>query len=170
MTTPVHPTSETASLGEDTAAVIFQQIHWAPPVKLRQDIGTDLLTFARYAAVSGSQAESHDVGAPVLMQVKASPTEYVKPRHRPKGEPGWWFAESDTYHFDHWLSFGLPYLLVLVDTANQVAYWAEVTGQAIVPTGKGRKIFVPAAQKIDADSLEKLNQLAVARRKYEPPR
>ncbi|WP_133753262.1 DUF4365 domain-containing protein [Naumannella halotolerans] len=83
------------------------------------------------------------MGAPVFMQVKGSPTEYLKPANKRKGEPGWWFDESGTYHFDHWLSFGLPYLLVLVDTTNQIAYWAEVTGDAIVSTGKGRKIFVP---------------------------
>ncbi|MGI8613661.1 MAG: DUF4365 domain-containing protein [Nocardioidaceae bacterium] len=167
MTTPVHPTSETGSLGEDMAAVIFQQIRWAPPVKVRQDIGTDLVTFARDTAAPETQATAYDLGAPVLMQVKSSPTEYLKPANKRHDEPGWWFAESDTYHFDHWLSFGLPYLLVLIDTANQVAYWAEVNGQAIVTTGKGRKIFVPAAQKVDADSLDNLNKIAVARRRYD---
>ena len=167
MTTPVHPTSETGSLGEDMAAVIFQKIRWAPPVKVRQDIGTDLVTFARDTTAPETQGEAYDLGAPVFMQVKGSPTEYVKPAHRRGGEPGWWFAESDTYHFDHWLSFGLPYLLVLVDTASQVAYWAEVNGQAIVATGKGRKIFVPAAQKVDGDSIEDLNKIAIARRKYD---
>lgn len=44
MTSPVHPTSETGSIGEDMAAVIFQRIRWAPPVKARQDIGTDLMS------------------------------------------------------------------------------------------------------------------------------
>jgi hypothetical protein len=167
MTTKVHPTSETGSLGEDMAAVIFQQIRWAPPVKVRQDIGTDLVTFARDTAAPETQAQAYDLGAPVFMQVKGSPTEYLKPAHKRNGELGWWFAESDTYHFDHWLSFGLPYLLVLVDTANQVAYWAGMKGKAIVATGKGRKIFVSAAQKVDADSLEALNTLAVSRRKYD---
>jgi len=167
MTTPVHPTAETGALGEDMAAVIFQRIRWAPPAKVRQDIGTDLVTFARDTAASETQARVYDLGAPVFMQVKGSPTEYRKPASTRNDERGWWFAESDTYHFDHWLSFGLPYLLVLVDTANQVAYWAHVTGQAIATTGKGRKIFVPATQKVDADSLESLNRLAVARRKYD---
>jgi hypothetical protein len=167
MTTPVHPTSEIGSLGEDMAAVIFQQIRWAPPAKVRQDIGTDLVTFARDTAAPETQARVYDLGAPVFMQVKGSPSEYLSPASKRAGEPGWWFAESDTYHFDHWLSFGLPYLLVLVDTANQVAHWAEVTGRAIVATGKGRKIFVPAAQKVDADSLEDLNKIAVARRRYD---
>jgi hypothetical protein len=137
-------------------------------VKVRQDIGTDLVTFARDTATPETRAKTYDLGAPVFMQVKGSPTEYLKPASQRNGEPGRWFAESNTYHFDdHWLSFGLPYLLVLVDATNQVASWPEVNGQAIVPTGKGRKIFVPAAQKVDADSVAALNKIAVARRKYD---
>ncbi|MCW2799473.1 MAG: hypothetical protein JWQ70_945 [Aeromicrobium sp.] len=167
MTTPVHPTSETGAIAEDMAKVIFQLIRWAPPEKFRQDIGTDLITFARSTSAPENNAKAYDHGAPVFMQVKGSPTEYLKPASKHNGEPGWWFAESDTYHFDHWLSFGLPYLLVLVDTAHQVAHWAEVTGKVIVATGKGRKIFVPAAQRVDADSLEDLNKVAVARRRYD---
>ena len=154
-------------MGEDMAKVIFQKIRWAPPEKVRQDIGTDLITFARDVAAPDTKAKAWDLGAPVLMQVKGSEKEYLKPKHRRTGEPGWWFAESTTYHFDHWLSFGLPYLLVLVDETNQIAYWAQVTGKAIVSTGKGRKIFVPVSQKVDAESVEALNTLAVGRRKYD---
>ena len=97
------------------AQVIFADIGWAPPVKLSDDIGTDLVTFARDDAAPEDKENAWDLGAPVFMQVKGSPTEYLKPANKRKGEPGWWFDESDTYHFDHWLSFGLPYLLVLVD-------------------------------------------------------
>ncbi len=167
MTTPVHSTSETGAMGEDMAKVIFQKIRWAPPEKLRQDIGTDLITFARDTAAPDAKAATYDRGAPVFMQVKGSEKEYLKPKHKHDGQPGWWFAESTTYHFDHWLSFGLPYLLVLVDVTNQVAYWAEVTGKAIRSTGKGRKIFVPAARKVDADSLDALNKIATSRRSYD---
>lgn len=166
MTTPVHPTTTTGSLGELKAQVIFADIGWTPPVKLGEDIGTDLMTFARDNATLGDETSTWDLGAPVFMQVKGSPTEYSKPASRHKGEQGWWFSESDTYHFDHWLSFGLPYLLVLVDTESQIAYWAEVTGNAIVSTGKGRKIFVPFVQKVDETSIEALTRIAISRRKY----
>ena len=124
------------------------------------------MTFARDDAAPEDKENAWDLGAPVFMQVKGSPTEYLKPTNKRKGEPGWWFDESDTYHFDHWLSFGLPYLLVLVDTKNQIAYWAEVTGDAIVSTGKGRKIFVPFAQTVDETNIEALTKIAVSRRKY----
>lgn len=166
MATPVHPTTKTGSRGELKAAVIFADIGWAPPVKLSEDIGTDLVTFARDTAAPEDKDDAWDLGAPVFMQVKGSDTEYLAPANKRKGEPGWWFAESDTYHFDHWLSFGLPYLLVLVDTKNQIGYWAGVTGDAIVPTGKGRKIFVPAEQKVDEHSADALTKIAISRRKY----
>lgn len=156
----------TGTKGELKAAVTFTDIGWAPPVKFSQDIGTDLITFARDLGAPDEKATAYDLGAPVFMQVKGSESEYLTPADTRDGEPGWWFAESDTYHFDHWLSFGLPYLLVLVDVKNQIAYWSEVTGNAIVPTGKGRKIFVPAAQKVDADNVDALTRIAVSRRRY----
>ncbi|WP_338749694.1 DUF4365 domain-containing protein [Janibacter alittae] len=164
MTTPVYSTKKTGSRGELKAQVIFADIGWAPPVKLGEDIGTDLMTFARDDVAPEDKERSWDLGAPVFMQVKGSDTEYSKPVNRRSGEPGWWFHENDTYHFDHWLSFGLPYLLVLVDTKNQIAYWAEVTGDAITSTGKGRKIFVPFSQTVDDHNIEALTRVAVSRR------
>ncbi|MFE7406477.1 DUF4365 domain-containing protein [Isoptericola sp. NPDC057559] len=166
MATKVHPTTQTGTRGELKAAVIFADIGWAPPVKLSEDIGTDFITFARDTAAPEDKDDAWDLGAPVCLQIKGSPSEYATPDAIHKGESGWWFAESETYHFDHWLSFGLPYLLVLVDVTNQVAYWVEVNGDAIVATGKGRKIFVPANQKVDTDNLDALNRIAVARRKH----
>ncbi|MFC6161468.1 DUF4365 domain-containing protein [Kribbella jiaozuonensis] len=166
MATPVHSTKTTGSRGELKAQVIFADIGWAPPVKLSEDIGTDLVTFARDNAAPEEKENAWDLGAPVFIQVKGSESEYLKPTNKRNGEQGWWFDESDTYHFDHWLSFGLPYLLVLVDTKNQIGYWAEVTGDAIVPTGKGRKIFVPAGQKIDETNLDALTKIAISRRRY----
>ena len=151
-------------MGESMAEVIFQQIWWAPPVRFRQDIGDDYITFARDLAAPDDTDVAWDLSAPVLMQIKASSTEYLKPKNKRRGEPGWWFAESDTDHFDHWVAFGLPYLLVLVDTTNQIAYWAEVRGPAIEKTGKGRKIWVPASQTVDEGHAEALNQVAVSRR------
>src|SRR3954453_9102860 len=166
MTTRVHPTTKTGPRGELKAAVIFTDIGWAPPVKLSEDIGTDFLTFARDTAAPEDKDDAWDLGAPVFLQVKASETEYLAPADTRDDEAGWWFAETTTYHFDHWLSFGLPYLLVLVNVKDQIGYWAEVTGAAIVSTGKGRKIFVPAAQKVDAHNVEALTKVAVSRRQY----
>jgi hypothetical protein len=152
------------SMGEALARVAFQRIGWAPPAKIDQDIGDDLMTFARERPISDESATTYDLSAPVFMQVKASYGEYSKPTHNEDGRDGWWFAESDTDHFDHWLMFGLPYLLVLVDASKEVAYWAHITGSKIVTTGKGRKVFVPFDQRVDNASLKALNAIAVEHR------
>lgn len=154
----------TGTLGESMASVIFQRIRWAPPVRVGQDIGDDFITFARDTAAPETHAVAYDLAAPVLVQVKSSATAYLTRPDTVRGEPGWWFAETETDHFDHWLSFGLPYLLVLVDIKNEIAYWAEVRGSAIKSTGKGRKIFVPASQTVDDSHVDALNKAAVARR------
>ncbi len=144
---------------------MFVDIGWAPPAKLSEDIGTDFITFARDTTAPDHKDDAWDLGAPVMLQIKGSQDEYLTPKDTRDGDAGWWFAESKTYHFDHWLSFGLPYLLVLVDVTNQIGYWAEVSGDAIVATGKGRKIFVPAAQSVDTANLDALNKIAISRRR-----
>ncbi|WP_432874807.1 DUF4365 domain-containing protein [Kribbella sp. CA-245084] len=160
MTLPVPEKNQTGGLGESLAGVAFQEIGWAPPVKIPQDIGDDLLTFAR-------DKFGNDLSAPVLVQVKASPTEYNEPTHKIDGRHGWWFAEPDADHFDHWVKFGLPYLLVLQDNKAKVTYWAHVEPRAIVSTGKGRKIFVPQDQRIDLDSFDALIAIAISHRTNE---
>jgi len=141
----------------------FTKIGWAPPTKLIQDIGDDFITFARGQVVpvlDGTPARVYDLSAAVFLQIKASTKDYREPSHEEDGEPGWWCDESDIDDFDHWLRFGLPYLLVLLDEDGEVAYWQQVTGETIVPTGKGRKIFVPQNQRVDRDSLKRLNDLS----------
>ena len=162
--TEVAPKLTTGSYGESLVRVAFQRIGWAPPAKIDQDIGDDLMTFARDKSVSDQPDVTYDLSAPVFMQVKSSPTEYLTPTHTLKGRSGWWFTEPDTDHFDHWLMFGLPYLLVLQDTQHEIAYWVHVTNPSIVTTGKGRKIFVPSDQRVDEDSLEALNAIAIDHR------
>lgn len=155
------------SMGETLANSAFQAIGWAPLTKIEQDIGDDRMTFARVRPDAAQPKDTWDLSAPVFIQVKASTTEYSKgPDKDDDGRSGWWFAESDTDHFDHWLRYGLPYLLVLqhADHKSPVTYWAEVKADAVVSTGKGRKIFVPVDQRVDDASLDALNAVAVADR------
>ena len=167
MSKEIADTLITGYAGESIAQTRFTKIGWAPPTKLIQDVGDDFITFARGQVVAGSEgisARVYDLSAPVFLQIKASGNDYRAPSHEERGEPGWWYDESDIDDFDHWLRFGLPYLLVLIDEDAEVAYWQEVTGQTIVSTGKGRKIFVPENQRVMPDSLDLLNHIAVAAR------
>lgn len=151
------------SRGERRVAGEFEDIGWAPAVKIPQDIGDDLITFARAAipgvakgkATGKRKKDYTDLNAPVLIQVKSSDTKYTnaKPKDKNNKRAGWWFYESAGAHFDHWLRFDLAYLLVLHDESSKLSYWAHVTPADIVPAGNKRKLFVPADQRIDDDSL-----------------
>lgn len=140
-------------LGETEVDVNFQRIGWAPCITFRQDIGDDLMTVAR-------DQLGNDLGLPVVVQVKSSSEKYAATVSELNGQPGWWHTEEGFRHFDHWVRHGLPYLLVLHDLASHRSYWAHVTGESVVTTGKGLKVFVPQTQQIDPDNVEAL--LAVA--------
>ena len=73
-------------------------------------------------------------------------------------------TETSSDHFDHWLRFGLPYLLVLHDEKNKKSYWAHVNHDNIIATDNGRKIFVSKDQRIDEALTAELNEVAVSRR------
>ena len=87
-----------------------------------------------------------------------------------KGGPSW-FQEYDSQedafvfretakHFSYWLDHCLPNIVVLCDLETRQAFWQRITRHTVVSTGKGRKLLVPKAQQVQADSLEKLKQIA----------
>jgi len=147
-------------LGEVMANTAFQQIGWAPLVKIQQDIGDDYMTFARVHPLVDDPDFPWDLSAPVFVQVKSSATEYLVSKDSHNGREGWWHKEADTDHLDHWLRFDSPYVLVLQDTAGPTTYWAGITAESVVTTGKGRKIFIPADQRVEDSSLDLLNAFA----------
>ena len=69
MATQVHPTTKQGSRGELKAAVIFADIGWAPPVKLGEDIGTDLVTFARDTAAPEDKNDAWLIAGGALYSV-----------------------------------------------------------------------------------------------------
>ena len=57
-------------------------------------------------------------------------------------------------HLDYWMRHCLPVIVVLRDSAKRVAYWQHVTRETIESTGKGWKMLVPFANKVDASCIE----------------
>jgi hypothetical protein len=147
----------TGDLGETMVGLAFQKLGWAPPVYFRQDIGDDLLTIAR-------DESGVDLGLPVVIQVKSSPTAYAATDASEAGRAGWWYYEPDPEHFDHWTNHGLPTLLVLQDTAKEIGYWVHIQTASVEATGKGFKVFVPAGQRVDSGSIGGLLQVAMSGR------
>lgn len=113
-----------------------------------QDIGTDLLVLLR-------DERRFDLGMFTGVQVKSGSSYFEEPRDV-EGAAGWWFREDDGDHLDSWASWHAPHLLVLHDDETSDSYWVNVVHDAIVPTGKAAKIFMPEANVLDRDNRQRL--------------
>lgn len=151
---PVSESQETGSIGESEVEGKFKRIGWNPVRNSSLELGTDYLIEAR-------DFRRRSRGLIVGAQVKAGPTYFKLPRREADGtESGWWYYESDTDHFDDWVTHGLPHLLVLYDLDTQTAYWAHVTASAVESTGQGCKILVPASQTVEPEHADDLFAVA----------
>jgi hypothetical protein len=131
-----------AGISEVSAA--FERLGWGVVENTRHDLGTDLFVLAR-------DERLFDLGLVVGVQVKAGDSYFGEPaRSSEGGMVGWWFRDDDRSHIDAWVSHGLPHLIVLHDLNTRTSYWAHVTADVVVSTGKGAKVLVPIASTVDA--------------------
>lgn len=145
---------QTGGAGVSEVSANLQRIGWGPVPNHEHDLGTDLLVQAR-------DDRGFDRGLIVGVQVKAGPSYFEQPEYTPDGElSGWWYYEPNTEHFDDWVTHCLPHLIVLHDLPTRTSYWAHVTAEAVVSTGRGCKILVPIDQTIDEQHLEQLLTIA----------
>jgi hypothetical protein len=152
------PTGEqVGSTGATLVKAAFERLGWGVAVNPEHDLGTDLFVMAR-------DERRFDLGQVVGVQVKAG-RRYFRYRSRSGGAVvGWWFRDDDRAHIDAWLSHALPHLIVLHDPASERSYWAHVTQDAVLSTGKGAKIFVPKENTIDTAHRDALLQVAATAR------
>lgn len=79
-----------------------------------------------------------DRGLLVGAQVKAGPSFFKETKTTDDGEVlGWWFRDRKRSHVDSWAEHAVPHLIVLHDLDTEKSYWAHVTPESIVSTGKG---------------------------------
>jgi hypothetical protein len=144
--------------GASMAKANFELLGWGAVENTTHDVGTDLFLMAR-------DARRFDLGLLVGAQVKSGPSYFKAPAYDDESEHqvGWWFAD-DQDHFDAWLDHSIPHLIVLQDLQTKVSYWAQITHEAVVSTGKGSKILVPAGQTVDEAHREALLAVATSRR------
>lgn len=131
----------------------FEELGWGVAPNIEHDLGTDLWLMAR-------DARRFDLGALVGAQVKNWALEFDAPAVH-EGQAGWWFSET-AEHFDYWLGHRVPHIQVFYDRTAKVSYWVHITSEATVSTGKGRKIFVPKSQTVDAEHFADLIAVAVS--------
>ena len=147
---------QVGSTGATLVKAAFERLGWGVAVNPEHDLGTDLFVMAR-------DERRFDLGQVVGVQVKAGRKKYFKHPSRSGGAlVGWWFRDDDRAHIDAWLSHALPHLIVLHDPASEQSYWAQVTQDAVLSTGKGAKILVPKENTIDTAHRDA--QWAYARR------
>jgi hypothetical protein len=105
----------------------------------------------------------YDTGLIVGAQVKSGSSYFQEPAHERGELVGWWFRDHEREHIDYWLGHSLPVLIILRDLESRVSYWTHVTGDAVLPAGKGAKILVPVQNMLDADHRDQLLAVAGAR-------
>ncbi len=146
------------NVGESEVMAAFQRLGWGPMRNSRHDRGSDLFVLAR-------DERGDEASTMVGLQVKAGSTPFKKPTTH-GDPPGWWYYDAKRSRVEAWAKHAVPHLIVLHDLGTKISYWAHVTPEAIVETGrsrkpgKGAKVLVPAANTVDEDHREAL--LAVA--------
>lgn len=137
------PQEQTGGAGISEVSAAFERLDWGVAENARHDLGTDLFATAR-------DARLFDLGLIVGIQVKTGPSYFTEPARDESGALlGWWFRDDDRAHIDSWLRYQIPHLIVLHDLETRSSYWVHVTAEAVVPTGKGAKILVPAHNTVD---------------------
>lgn len=144
----------TGNAGMHYVMAAFNDIGWGPASNAENDEGTDLF-------VQASDESGDLLRCVVGVQVKAGPSYFKQPGDE-DGEPGWWYYESEPDHFDDWVNYNVPHLVVLHDLETHTSYWVHVTSSAVRWTGQGRKILVPASQTIDDENAVALREVALS--------
>jgi hypothetical protein len=66
---------------------------------------------------------------------------------------------SEERHLEYWLGHSLPVVVALYDPGDQAILWQAVTPETAQSRGKGWKLVVPRAQRLDASSAPALQDL-----------
>ena len=140
--------------GESYVTAKLEEFGFGVVQNNRHDLGTDLLVFVR-------DQRGFDLGGLMGVQVKNWPSLVKKPS-ADNGREGWWFPESAD-HFNYWLDFPIPHLMVLFDDAAKESYWVHITEDVVQSTGKGKKIFIPRENVLNKESIPSLIEIALSK-------
>ncbi len=128
--------------GQSAVKLFFEDLGWgAIETSGEHDLGTDLLVQIR-------DGDLTDLSLMFGVQVKTGDCWFTEPAEV-NGQPGWVFREATQKHANYWSNHPLPHILVIQNEDRSDRYWAFLTREAIQPTGKGFKVFVPAPQSLD---------------------
>ena len=95
----------------------------------------------------------HASGRLLALQVKAGNSYFEE-----RDDHGIVFR-TDSQHVHYWSNHSLPVVICLCDLEQSQVYWQTVNHETGISTGKGYKIIVPVAQKVDEQSKNSLRQI-----------
>ena len=134
----------------------FELLGWGVSPNPEHDLGTDHWVMAR-------DEQLNEMRRLIGVQVKTGTTPFRSPRLVDGEIEGWWFRENGDSHFNYWANHSVPHILALHNLQEGLTFWVHVTADKVVPTGKGRKIFVPATNTLDTSHLHALRDVALHR-------
>lgn len=150
-------TEATGTSGQSFVKAQFEELGWGANSNFEHDLGTDLWLMAR-------DDRRFELLQLVGVQVKNGESFFDSPAKDEQGATtGWWYAESDSRHFDYWSDHVVPHLLVLRNPRTHVSHWVHVTRDRLVSTGGGTKIRVPINQTVDLAHRDALIEVAMSR-------
>jgi tetratricopeptide (TPR) repeat protein len=130
--------SDTGLTGELALGIlsiqVLQELRWLFRAQPVSDWGID--------AHAEMMVDGEATGRILAIQSKGGPSYFRKPT------PGGWYHPVKAKHARYWQNHSLPVVVVLVDVENQLCYWAQVTAQTLIETGKNFKILVPETQRV----------------------
>lgn len=148
----------TGNVSETEVTAKFERLGWGVAPNPRHDLGTDLWLMAR-------DERLFDLGLVVGAQVKGGQSWFSEEHFNESGAvDGWWFRDDDGKHMEAWLAHGLPHLVVLHDPDTQISYWVHIVEEAVVRTGKGAKVLVPATNTVDEEHRDDLLRVSASRK------
>lgn len=147
-------TEATGTAGQSFVKSQFEALGWGPVPNPEHDVGTDIWIAAR-------DSRHFDLRSLLGAQVKSGPSYFSEPAKEDDITTGWWYRD-DNDHFEYWTEHKVPHLLILHDDINKVSYWAHVTADKVVSTGKDAKILVPVDSIVGDDSLDELLSIATS--------
>ena len=143
--------------GQHEVMAAFLRIDWGPLPNNENDSGTD---FWVQAADEHGNLLRRLVGVQVKSGYIHSASGCFERPGEEAGGAGWWYYEPESDHFDDWLNYNTPHLIVLHDLKTRVSHWVHVKQTAVSSTGQGRKIFVSENLTVDDEHRAALRDVA----------
>ena len=130
---------DTDSIGElgvtITQTIVLKKLKWAFRRQHESDQGID--------AQVETKIDGKTTGRLLALQIKGGSSHF---RKRKAG--GWVFPFNDRLA-RLWLGHALPVVVVLVDVESETAYWQRIDESTVTTAGKGYKVLVPEANRVD---------------------